>query len=474
MERFSRVPLSHVWAVAALVLPLVLTVAARMGSVDLAYHLRAGAMMLDTGRLLRTDPFTFTAVGVPWIDQQWLSQVVLAQVFHTGGWLALALTRSALSAIVLASVFATCRAQGAAVRRAAWLTLGSAMLLLPALQLRPQLFGLTCFSLVLWLVADRRAHPGRLWWLVPLVLVWANLHGTFFLAVGLIGLAWLDDRHQQQATAPRLVMVGLAVIAASLVNPFGTRVWRYVWELSSNPSVRGMVTEWQPTSIDSFSGAAFLISVPIVALLLARDVAPLRWPLVLSLGSFFLIGVMSVRGVSWWAMVAPTVLAGTRVGRESTARIDPVNRGNAAIIGTLGVVLLLLFGRWVPYRTPAPVPRALLTEAPWGITRALATTLSPGARVFNAQAWGSWFEYALPDHPVAVDSRIEVIPAEVWKRYADVSNGREGWQRILDDWQVRVVALYPVQQAELLTRISSDAGWQLTYRDDDGAVFIRR
>ncbi|MEQ1693290.1 MAG: hypothetical protein ABMA00_18505, partial [Gemmatimonas sp.] len=121
MQRLLRPSLSEVWAIVAIALPLLLTMAARMGSVDLTYHLRAGAMMLDSGALLRSDTFTFTAVGAPWIDQQWLSQIALAQVFRIGGWLALAMLRFGLAALALVSVYAACRARGAAVRPAAWL-----------------------------------------------------------------------------------------------------------------------------------------------------------------------------------------------------------------------------------------------------------------------------------------------------------------------------------------------------------------
>ena len=471
---WASLRLSRVWAVAAIALPLVIVASARMGTVDLTYHLRAGALMLDSGSLIRTDSFTFTATGVPWVDQQWLSQVILASVFHIGGWLALAVTRSFLAGAALALVYAACRTRGAAPRRAAWLTLGSASLLLPTLQLRPQLFGVACFAITLWLVAGRRTHPARLWFVVPLVLLWANLHGTFFLALGLIGLAWLEDVHAREPDAWRLVITGLAAIVAAMVNPYGVRVWSYVLELSNNPAVRGLVTEWQPTSIDSYSGATFLVSVPLVALLLVRARTPLAWPMLLSLGSFFLIGLLSVRGVYWWAMAVPVVMAGTDIGREPSGSPDPTNVGHSLLASAIGVALLLLLGRWLPFRSPEPAPGELLTEAPAGITTALRTTLTPGERVFNAQAWGSWFEYALPGNPVAVDSRIELIPGPAWKSYADVSNGREGWQRILEDWKIRVVVLYPVQQAELLTRISRDAGWKLAYHDGDGAVFIRR
>jgi hypothetical protein len=310
--------------------------------------------------------------------------------------------------------------------------------------------------------------------LVPLTLVWANLHGTFFLAIGLIGLAWLDDVHTGIGSARQLIVVGVASMVASMCNPYGARVWEYVLKLSANDAVRGLVVEWQPTSIDSYSGAAFLVSVPLVALLLARARARLAWPMLLSLASFFLIGLMSVRGVYWWAMAAPVIISGTTAARESPERPDPATRVNALTTFVLALIVLFAFVRWLPYRSPLPVPERFVAQAPFGITRSLAGILLEGERVFNAQAWGSWFEYALPDHPVAVDSRIELIPPDVWKRYGDVSNGRDGWQQILAEWDVRVVALSRTQQGELLSRISRDAAWKLAYSDSDGSVFVRR
>ena len=205
--------------------------------------------------------------------------------------------------------------------------------MLPGLLLRPQLFGAACFAIALWLLAGRAAHPGRLWFLVPLVALWANLHGTFFLAVGLIGLAWLEDVNDRAPGAWRLVAVGSATLAAAMVNPYGAKIWLYVVQLSSNSAVRGLVTEWQPTSVDSWSGAAFLFSVPIALLLCARTGTPLRWPMLLSLGSFFLIGIVSVRGVYWWAMAAPVILSGTNVGQSGGRATRSCARGEHAARG---------------------------------------------------------------------------------------------------------------------------------------------
>lgn len=487
------------WAALALVLPIVLVSSMSMGTVDLLYHLRAGAQMLDSRALVRVDAFTFTAAGLPWVDQQWLSQVIYAAIFQRAGGLGLALLRTGLSIAVLSGVFAACRARGAAPARAFWLTLVSSCLLLPTLQLRPQLFGLACFALVVWLLSDRHRHPRAVWGVVPVLALWANLHGTFFLAIGLIGLAWIEDVATDSTgthgvSPHRLIPIGLLAIAATCVNPFGPAVWSYVVALSSNESVRRLATEWQPTSIDSFSGAAFLVSVPLVVWRLARartsntSLASISlralWPTLLTLASFLLIGLLSVRGVYWWAIVAPVVLAGLPDADASTSASATPPRAQTTFAPThamlrLGTLVCALVSvaplvRWAPYRSPNTPFTPMLSDAPVGITAALQRTLAPGERVFNAQMWGSWFEFTMPTNPVVVDSRIELIPADTWTRYADVANARDGWHDALTAWQIRVVALSAMQQPHLLARMRQDARWRVAYEDQDGAVLVRR
>ncbi len=481
--------LDQVWAIAAILLPLLIVTASPMGTVDLTYHLRVGAEIVATRAIPEVDSFTFTAAGRSWFDQQWLSQVLLATTFDVGGWFALALLRSLLAAFALLAILAACRVQGAERRTSAWLTLCAAALLLPTLQLRPQLFGVVCFAVALWLLAGRHQHPMRVWWLVPLVAAWSNLHGTFFLAVGLIGLAWLADVHANHPRRHRLIAVGLTVIAATMLNPFGPQVWRYVWSLSSNEAVRDLVVEWQPTSFDSYSGAGFLLSVVLVAFYLVRSRTRVSWPLLLALTSFIVIGLSSVRGVYWWGMAAPVLIAGTFAGpfvgsyagpdaelpdRPTEPQPDSLRTVNLALVAVLAGSLLATLGPWTSFRTGLPRPIGRLDQAPAGITSALERTLAPRERVFAAQAWGSWFEFALPAHPVAVDSRIELFPASVWTQYTTVASGREGWHEQLEAWTVRVVAVHAAQQPRLLQRLVADRRWQQVYRDDDGAVFVRR
>jgi hypothetical protein len=99
--------------------------------------------------------------------------------------------------------------------------------------------------------------------------------------------------------------------------------------------------------------------------------------------------------------------------------------------------------------------------------------LKPGEGFFNPVPWASWFELALPGHPVFFDPRIEVFPEQVIRDDLAISSGQEGWQRILDRRGIRVLVADPGEQGGLLPRILRDPGWRLVYRDSWGFVFVR-
>ena len=471
----ARIRLSHVWAVSGVVIPVIVIAGTPLAVNDLTYHLRAGDIMFDTHAVLRTDVFSAVAYGKPWLNQQWLAQIVLATAFRLGGWFGLVALRALLGALVLSFVFLACRAAGAATKRAAWLTLASGVMLMGGFTLRPQLLGMGCFAVTAWLVARRRTHPEGVWIVIPITILWANLHGSFFLAPLLLGLAWVEDRWVRGRGARTLLLAGLGSLLATTVTPYGYRVWSYAAGLATNPVIRKTITEWQPPSIDVYTGAAFFLSVVVVAaLLIARVRRPVPWGSLLSLVVFGAIALTAIRGVFWWAMAAPIVLAGVLEEQPApTERRDPAGVLNAAIVGLLALAVVGSIIRWVPYTGPGMPTGGRLAFAPVGITRELQRTLGPGEVVFNAQKWGSWLEFEFPRSPVIVDSLIEVIPESVWWKYYAVSSGVEGWQATLDAWHVDVAVLARDQQGPLIPKVRADPGWRLVYEDAEGLIFRR-
>ena len=107
----------ELWAVLAVLLPVLGSLLASLSTIDLAYHVRAGESILDTRVLPSPDTFSFTAAGLPWLDQQWGAQVAFAAVFRVGGWALLAVVRALFVGLIAWLVFRACRSAGSVRRR---------------------------------------------------------------------------------------------------------------------------------------------------------------------------------------------------------------------------------------------------------------------------------------------------------------------------------------------------------------------
>lgn len=464
--------LRALWSFLAVALPALASLLAPLSTVDLAYQLRAGAEILATGRIPTVDTWTFTMAGQPWIDQQWGAQVILEVVESIGGWVGLAAFRAALVGVIFGGAALIGLRRGLDVRTSAILALIAFVVTAPALALRPQLLGMVCFVGVLLLVVDRRDHPRRLWLVPVVVAIWANLHGTFLLGPLVVGLAWLEDVHDRSPAARRTLVIAAISALAACVTPFGPLVWVYAAGLASNPSVTARITEWQPTSLRDVPGVLFFASALAIVVLIARSGRRVPWPMLAWLGVFFVIGVYAQRGVAWWPIAAVTAIAGTFVAARPARLVETLTmrRLNAVVAGVLvlGALLALPSGR-----TALPgslVQAGVVGPAPAALTASLRDLVRPGDRVLNPQSWGSWFEYAVPDVLVAVDSRIELFRPGVWDTYESIVAGRDGWQRALADWRVTHVVV-EADASAFLERLTA-AGWDIVHEDQDGALLV--
>jgi hypothetical protein len=463
----------RLWTFLAIALPVLAALVATLSSVDLAYHLRAGAMTIDTGTIPTSDSFTFTAAGKPWQNQQWAAQVILAAAYRSAGWTGLVLLRALLVGLLFGLVVATARVQGLGRRNAALLTLGVFVVTAVTLGLRPQLFGMVLFALTLFLIAQRRAHPRSLWLVVPAVLLWANLHGSFFLGPVVLGLAWLADLHDR-APARTTFAVAIAASVAACITPFGAAVWGYAAGVSTNALITDRITEWAPTSLRTVPGILFFGSAILVGVLLARRGRRATWPSLLWLGTFFAIGLYAVRGVAWWPFAAAFAVAPLLAEESqhlSLERSEPARRLNLVIATVLVLAAVALLPFWRPLDVGLGAPAGVVGNAPSALTAALRSVVRPGDRLFNPQPWGSWFEFAVPSATVAIDSRIEVFPPAVWDDYEAIAGGTGDWQRSLTAMGATIVVA-AADDVGLVRRLTAD-GWVRAYSGGDGSILVR-
>jgi hypothetical protein len=301
-------------------------------------------------------------------------------------------------------------------------------------------------------------------------MAWANVHGSFPLAIVVLAIAWVEDRVAGRAGRRTFVVAALSALA-TLATPFGPRVWAYVADLSTNPVIREVVREWGTPSIGTYTGVAFLASAGVALVVFARHRREVSWSAWVELGVFLALAASSSRAVHWWAIVLAVTMARLPWAHREPAA-DPRNRLNAVLVAVVAFVPLIALARWLPYAGDAP-PSVLLTHAPIRLTDELRSVLEQGEPFANAQSWGSWFELALPGHPVFVDSRFELLPAGAVRASVSISRAEPGWEATLDALPVRVLVVDRRTEEVLVEALPSTAGWKAVYEDQDGLIYVR-
>ena len=207
---------------------------------DLWGHVRFGLDMLSQHTLPSVDPYSFTQ-DIPWVNHEWLSELVMGVAYHSAGATGLALLKGILVAVFLAIVLS-------AYADAAPPVLGAVVLLLGGgtgrviSTLRPQLWTLIGVALLCRLLIT----TPRRWWLGALPVLfafWVNFHGGWIVGAGLLAV-WTAFQFWRPE-APRSLIAGIAVLSAlgTLINPYGWRMWEF---LGATVRMTRPIAEWQP------------------------------------------------------------------------------------------------------------------------------------------------------------------------------------------------------------------------------------
>ena len=462
-----RPTVDEVWFVIAIAVPALIVLASSLGTIDLAYHLRVGDEIAETGAIPSVDTMTATAEGSAWFDQQWLAQVILASAYRAASFPGLVVLRAALVSMIMALVFISCQRRGASARTSALLTMASFVLALPYLALRPQLIGAACFAWLAFLVLERHRLP-RAIWIVPLiVVVWSNVHGSFVLAPVVVAIALavevtIGSRHRW-----KWATMSLLVLLATFLNPWGWGVWDYAAQISTNETIRTSVNEWTPPSLATTFGGMFLFALLGVTVWFGarRDPIPLG-TLALSVAAS-VIALSASRNILWWALIMPAILAG--VSPSATASSSSSGESvaiNRLVIVVLAVAMVVTMPWWRPAsQLVSGIPsRELLLS--------VDRSVPVGSRLFVYQPWASWLELTRPDLAPFVDSRIELFDTSVWAAYEAVTSGTDGWREVLARHDMDAVLVSPAQDV-LISRLERDPKWRRVASDSTATLFVR-
>jgi hypothetical protein len=227
--------------------------AGRWADPDLWGHLVFGRLILMHGHLPPRDIYSYSAMGLPWHDHEWLSEVVLALSWSSFGVVGLKLMKLTCTAATIRLLAMGAAETGAPIPLQLLVLTTGAAAIAPMMQFRPQLFDFVALSgLLLMLARDTYRRAGRLWLAIPIFALWANLHGGFFVGLAALGVytavAAVEDLAAGDGLgrAMRLGGVAAGCVLATLFNPDGIGNWFTVTHTMRNPLTRAVISEWQP------------------------------------------------------------------------------------------------------------------------------------------------------------------------------------------------------------------------------------
>ena len=457
------------------------------------WHLRAGHLMLDTGTLPRTDPFSFTAEGRPWIDYYWGFQIVSAAVERLGG-LPLVATAWMLVYACIPFVLYRNAVRGGASPLAALLVLPVAhTVLLSHALARPHAVTYLCFAILVGRLADveagRRAAR-TLWWIPLLALVWANMHGGFvagLAAVAIVAIATalgpVVAKEAPAWTLARAFAVLLVVMAlATIVNPYGLDLHAQAITHVSAPST-GRFAEFRSPDFRTGGASVACFEVLLLAALFVTASGWLRMPwgslglllatLHMALGSarnmnlFVLVATPLVaRGLThlladrWPALHARWMAIGAK---------QEASRGWAVPLGIASAACLALA---MAGRLPFPTTLDGL-QVSHGAMRFIDANADRFGRSFNTDGLGGSLIYRFwPRLRVFVDDRTPVFGEAFMQEYFRVFDAAPGWQDVLDRWGVTGAIMATGTPIAPVLRASSQ--WAVDYEDAQTLVCSRR
>ncbi|MFT4569488.1 MAG: hypothetical protein ACI8TX_002560 [Hyphomicrobiaceae bacterium] len=498
---------------------------------DTWWHLAAGRWIVRNLSVPAHDVLSFTVPDHEWLNLQWLYDVALYALWSLGGPNLLIFS----SVVCFAGAIAV---MGRVVSRSvdpvtttivlAWAAAMSA----ERFTVRPEMATFVLFAVVWELVSRARSNGGKhLWCLVPVLVLWANLHSLFVLGLALVlahivaaelvpylplPRGWIEDSRWEPTARKQLRQWGGAAVLATLINPYGAKAWLFPLELfsridGSSREVFQVIGEFRPPwsgyfptfSIGAYQGF-FVVACAVVVvagLLRAWPQRPRRRPRrprqgVIEGARFDLGSVAIFAALAWLSLLArrnvgvfaigslPVVAACLRIIWERSPEL--VRRGLASFglvlvfvlpVGAVGLSYFVIGNHWYAVAGEQHEFGIGVFEENFPIYAAefFKKQNLPGP-LYNDMTAGGYLTWAQPTPDgVYVDGRLEVYDPPFFSTYLNSLRDLNVFSSQVEKFDIQSVLLFHRwgNRDRLISALTNSPAWALVYRDEVAIVFVR-
>jgi hypothetical protein len=456
---------------------------------DTLWHIRTGQWILDNAQFPRVDFYSYTVAGTRWIAGEWLSEILFALAFNMGQWRGVvilsAVTVGAIIAILSFYLLQNLRFSVAI----GWAAL-TAFATSPHFLARPHLFSFV--MLLVWLIILVDAYDSGDFKpsspvLVVLMILWANLHGSFTLGIALLcvfsGYFCFENfmtRNYSQCRSTVWIVVAVGVSA--LLTPYGVFSALVTLELFNMKFLFQQIDEWRSPDFQVYQPLLILF-IGLFGAIAGLGIR-LRGPRLIAFSMMLFLALGHLRGLVMFFLVVPVILArpigersvwwrATRLSSssEAAAALDPIPRyfeTRPIMIPSifLAVATFATVYSW-GYMNTGP-PGSVAPKAAIDFVKQNGIS----GNVFNNYDFGGYLIFS--GIRTFIDGRVTPYTEDFLQKHAEAVNlvDIDKAFQLLDDYRVTWVLLRPTEP--LAKALGRSALWNEAYSDNYSVVFVRR
>jgi hypothetical protein len=460
---------------------------------DTLWHIRTGQWILDHAQVPTVDFYSYTAMGKRWISTEWLSEIFYAMAYKIGEWRGVVILSAMLCATIIAILcFYLVRHLRFSVA-IGWTAL-TALAISPHFLARPHLFSYVL--IIIWLIVlldsyDRKDFNASAPTLCALMVLWANLHGSFTFGLALLYVCAgysccerLVRRSYDQCMRTLYVVVAVSICA--LITPYGIYSALLTLDTTKLKYALQYIDEWHSPNFQQ-KPIHLLLFVGLFAVMAGLGIR-LRGPRLIAFGMVTILALSYSRGLVLFFLLTPIILTRPLLASATWCRavppagnrIDQTDDDDAS-----DSILRYLQKRIVAIATVCLTVSVLTTAALWGqINSGPPGETAPKAaidfvkragisgNVFNSYSFGGYLIFS--GIPTFIDGRIPPYTDDFFRKYSetvrlvDIQNAFQ----TLNDYNVGWVILLPTEH--LAKALAQNTLWNEVYSDKDSIVFVRR
>jgi hypothetical protein len=443
---------------------------------DLWWHLRAGQTMWQQGYILLEDVFSHTRAGAPWVNAFWASEIFIYLLYVVGGYFSLTLFVSITGAATFYLISRRLKGNPFII---SFSILLAAITAAPIWGPRPQVLSFFIVALLDYWLADKK-FP-RLF-LVPLFVLWANIHGGwiwgFLLLIAHIAgltvnlLINKEERSNAKHEIRNLLIWTMAAGLAIGINPNGYAIWKLPFQ---QVNVSMQIQEWLSPDFHRIDFHPFLWMI--FLLLLASLFVPKTpsWTQIFKVIGFAYLTFVAQRNIALFAIVAAPLLADLlntvlQIMQKEKPDLPPRMELPIAarkFFNALISVLLILAVSVNAHRVSSS--KEVEKHYPVAAVNWLKSN-RPNGPIFNSYNWGGYLTWSLREYPVFIDGRADLYGNEIINEWNEISRGTDRGLELLDEYQINLIFLEPYHA--LLDKLPEQE-WEKIYSDPKIVIYQR-